>query len=285
MKNTTCKNSRRIGTSIALLAFGLSGVSAFAAGTASDTAGNYTGGGWGANPPNNGTGFGVWTVNVQNNNNPPYAGTYMAGPGNTPIVDGSGNAWGTYANSAQGSTLPGITFTRPFTAGPLSGSTSLYNQTFSFDMGSDGVGPGQGLLSGAVGSAFLLEYDGTQAADTLLFGVDGGALNPVGVNFTALHAGLNVSLAVSGAVNSPTESYTFTITPFSGGPALFTQSGTFDSSSFNTSQFVFSDQNTTANGYFNTLNITAEQPVPEPSSVALFATSGLGMLLSLRRRK
>jgi hypothetical protein len=283
MKKTTYKKTPGVAASIALLAFGLSGVSAFAAGTASDTAGNYIGS-WSTSPPNNGSGFGAWSVNVQNNNNPPYAGTYMAGPGNTPIVDGSGNAWGVYANNAQPSLIPGVTFTRPFTAGPVSGSTSLYNQTFSFDLGSDGVGPGQGLLSAAVGNAFLFEYDGTQPADAMLFGVDGGTFVTTGVNFTALHAGLNVSLAVSGALNSSAENYTFTVTPFSGGAALFTQSGTFDSSSFNTSQFVYTDQNTTANGYFNTLNITAE-PVPEPSSVAMFAASGLGMLLALRRRK
>ena len=284
MKNTTCKKASGITASVALLAFGLSGVSAFAAGTASDTAGNYAGGGWGSTPPNNGTGFGAWSVNVQNNNNPPYAGTYLAGSGDTPIVDGAGNAWGVYANNAQGSTLPGVTFTRPFTAG-LSGSSSLFDQTFSFRLGSGGVGPGQGLLSAAVGSAFLLEYDGTQPSDTLLLGVDGGTLNAIGVGFTALNAGLNVSLAISGALNSPAENYTITIAPVSGGPLLYTQSGTFDSSSFSTSQFQFVDQNTTQNGYFNTLNITAEQPVPEPTSVALFAMSGLGILLALRRRK
>src|SRR5215469_866178 len=103
MKNTTCGKIALLTASASFLTLGFSGVSAFAAATASDTAGNYTGGAWSTTPPNNGTGFGAWSVNVQNNNNPPYAGTYMAGSGNTPIVDGSGNAWGTYANSAQGS--------------------------------------------------------------------------------------------------------------------------------------------------------------------------------------
>lgn len=283
MKTTTCGNKAFITASAALLALGFSGATAFAAGAASDTAGNYTGGAWSTSPANNGTGFGAWSVNVQNNNSPPYAGTYLAGSGDTHIVDGSGNAWGVYANNAQGATLPGVTFTRPFTAG-LSGSSSLFDQTFSFDLSSGGVGPGQGLLSAAVGSAFLLEYDGTGNTDSLLLGIDGGTLNAIGVGFTALNAGLNVSLAVSGALNSPTENYTLTVAPFSGGAALFTQSGTFDSSSYSTSQFQFTDQNTAQNGYFNTLNITAES-VPEPSSVAMFAASGLGMLLALRRRK
>ena len=90
-------------------------------------------------------------------------------------------------------------------------------------------------------------------------------------------------LAVSGALNSPTESYTFTVASL-GNTALFTQSGTFDSSAFNTSQFQFTDQNTTGNGYFNSLNLTVES-VPEPGSVAIFAMSGLGMLLAMRRKK
>jgi hypothetical protein len=264
-----------------VFALGFSGATVFAAATASDTAGNYTSG-WSTSPANNGTGFGAWNVNVENNNQPPYAGTYLANNG-TPILDGSGNAWGTYANTPQGATLPGIIFTRPFTAG-VSGSSSLYNQTFSFELGSAGVGPGQGLLSAAVGSAFLLEYDGTGSADALQFGVDGGTLANTGVNFTELNAGLDISLAVSGALNSLTENYTYAIAAFSGGPALFTQSGTFDSLDFNTSQFQYSDLNTTGNGYFNSLNITAES-VPEPATLALFGVSGLGSLMMFRKRK
>jgi hypothetical protein len=277
MKNTLLQKASAI-----LLALGFSGATVFAAATASDTAGNYIGT-WSTSPANNGSGFGAWSINVQNNNNPPYAGTYLAN-GGTPILDGSGNAWGTYANTAQGSTLPGIIFTRPFTAGSVSGSSSLYGQTFSFELGSAGVGPAQGLLSAAVGTAFFLEYDGTGSSDALQLSVDGGTLASTGVGFTALNAGLDISLAVSGAVNSLTENYTFTITPFSGGAALYTQSGTFDSLDYNTSQFQYSDINTTGNGYFNNLNISAE-PVPEPATLALFGISGLGTLMMFRKRK
>ncbi|MGH7940664.1 MAG: hypothetical protein ACREFR_06285, partial [Limisphaerales bacterium] len=148
MKTTTCGKIPGAAASIALVALGLSGVTVFAAATASDTAGNYVGT-WSTSPANNGTGFGAWNVNVENENSPPYVGTYLAGSGDTPIVDGSGNAWGTYANGAPGNGE--IVFTRPFTAGSVSDSSSLYNQTFSFDLGSGGVGPGQGLLSAAVG--------------------------------------------------------------------------------------------------------------------------------------
>jgi hypothetical protein len=270
-------------SSAILFALGFSGATVFAAATASDTAGKYAGT-WSTSPANNGTGFGAWSVNVENNNNPPYAGTYLAGSGDTPIVDGSGNAWGTYANSAQGTTLPGVVFTRPFTVGSVSGSSSLYNQTFSFELGSGGVGPGQGLLSAAVGNAFSLEYDGTGSLDALQLSIDGGAFGSTGVGFTALNAGLDISLAVSGALNSLSENYTFTIASFSGNTTLFTQSGTFDSSDFNTSQFQYSDINTAQNAYFNNLHITAEQPVPEPATLALFGISGLGMVM-FRRRK
>lgn len=280
MKTITCGKASGIAASAALLAFGFSGSTAFAAATASDTAGNYTSA-WSTTPANNGSGFGAWSVNAENGNNPPYVGTFLAGSGNTPIVDGSGNAWGTYANGSPGNGE--IIFTRPFTAGPVSGSSSLYDQTFSFDLGSAGVGPGQGLLSVGVGSAFLLEYDGT-GADNMLLSIDGGTSNGTGVGFSELSAGLNISLAVSGAVNSPAEDYTFTIATFSGDTSLFTQSGTFDSSSYNTSQFQYSDSNTTGNGYFNSLNITAEA-APEPSTLALLSMSGLSALFAFRRRR
>lgn len=269
-----------ITASAALLALGFSSATAFAAATASDTAGNYAGS-WGTSPANNGTGFGAWNGNAQNNNSPPYVGTYLAGSSDTPIVDGSNNAWATYANGSPGNGA--MIFTRPFTAGAVSGSSSLYNQTFSFELGSGGVGPGQGLLSVGVGNAFLLEYDGT-GSDNMLLSVDGGTSAGTGVGFSALTAGLDISLAVSGAVNSPTEAYTFRIASFSGNTTLFSQSGTFNSATYNTSQFQYTDSNTSGNGYFNALNITAE-PVPEPSSLVLAGLSGLGTLFAFRRRK
>jgi hypothetical protein len=269
-----------ISVSAALLALGFSSATAFAAATASDTAGNYLST-WSTSPPNSGSGFGAWNVNVENAGSPPYVGTYLAGPSDTPIVDGSNVAWGTYANGSPGNGA--IVFTRPFSAGPVSGSSSLYDQTFRFELGSAGVGPGQGLLSVGVGSAFLLEYDGT-GADNMQLSVDGGTSVGTGVGFSQLTAGLDISLAVSGAVNSPTEAYAFTIASFSGNTTLFTQSGTFNSSTYNTSQFQYTDSNTTGNGYFNALNITAE-PVPEPSTLMLAALSGLGTLFAFRGRK
>jgi MYXO-CTERM domain-containing protein len=261
-----------------VMALGLSGGLAFAAGTASDTASNYSGGGWGATPPNNGTGFGAWNISLANANNPPYVGTYL--DTSSTVVSG-GYAWGTYANNpttVQGS----ISLSRLFTTG-ASGSSSLYDQTFSFAMASAGVGPGQGLLSAAVGTAFSFAYNGTLAGDNMYLTVDGGSAITTPVNFAELGSGLLVSLAVSGAVNSPAEGYTFTVSPFAGGSPIYTTSGTFDSSSFNTSAFTFTDSNTTGNGYLNNLNLTVET-TPEPSTLVL-GTSGLATLLLLRRRR
>jgi len=282
-QNLPLGNSHMKVSAIAV-ALGLSGVAAFAAATATDTASNYSGGGWGATPPNNGSGFGAWGVTLNNANNPPYVGTYL--DNGSPVVTG-GYSWATYANGTgdNGS----ISIARAFAAG-TSGSSSLFNQTFSFALSSQGVGNGSGgptnsQLAVGVGNAFSLAYLGTNPGDSLYFSVGGAAPVAIGVGFGAsLGAGINVSLAVSGALNSASENYTFTITPVSGGSPLYTTSGTFDSSVYNTASFKYLDANTTGNAYFNNLNITPEA-VPEPTTLALAGLSGLATLVAIRRRK
>ncbi len=266
----------KINHSAIIMALGLSGGMAFAAGTAADTASNYSGGGWGTTPPNNGSGFGAWNMTVNNGNNPPYVGTYL--DTGSSVVSG-GYSWGTYANGSPGN--GSLSITRPFTTG-ASTSSSLFNQTFSFDLSSGGVGPSQGDLSVQIGNAFLFQYLGA-GSDNFTFNDPTSGLITTPVNFSALNAGLVVSLAVSGALNSSSEGYTFTVSPFAGGSPLYTTSGTFDSSAFNTSSFNYLDSNTTGNGYFNSLNITAEA-VPEPTTLALVGLSGLATLV-VRRRK
>jgi MYXO-CTERM domain-containing protein len=262
-----------------LAALGLSTAPVFAAATASDTAINY-GGGWGTSAGDLGTGFGAWTFTLDNANSPPYVGTYLD---NSSAVTTSGYSWGTYANGTGNN--GSISIARAFTSG-ASGSSSLFDQTFSVELASGGVGNGSGGppnsdLAVSVGSAFSFSYLGT-GSDNFLLSVDGGTATTTPVNFSELNAGLIISLAVSGALNSATEGYTFTVSSVTGNTTLFTQSGTFNSSAFNTSSFDYLDSNTTGNGYFNDLNISVET-VPEPSTMVLGA-SGLAMLLLLRRR-
>lgn len=264
-------------SSAIITVLGLSGGMAFAAGTANDTASNYNGPGWSATPANLGSGFGAWNITLNNNGSPPYVGTYLNGGG---AVASGGYSWGTYANGSPGN--GSISITRPFTAG-ASTSSSLFNQIFSFALASDGVGPGQGLLSAAVGSAFSFSYDGA-GSDNFLLSVDGGTGASTTVNFSELNAGIVVSLTVSGALNSSSEGYTFVVSPFAGGGPLYTTSGTFDSSAYNTSSFNYLDSNTTGNGYFNNLSISPEA-VPEPATLALVGLSGLAALAAARRRK
>jgi len=264
-----------------LLAMGLTTSGAFAAANAFDTAANYSGG-WGAGTtPNLGSGFGAWAV-VDNDGggSAPYAGTYLdlATYGNPDtVVSGTpSSSWGTYANGAANAF---IDLTRSFNTG--GGSASLLNQTFSVAFNSSGLGGAGQSIGLGVGTAFNLNYAGG-GADNMTLSVDGGAANAVAVDYAQLAAGIDLALTVTGPANSTSESYSLVISPFAGGPALYTGSGTFDSSAFNTTSFTLADNNTANNQYFNNLSITA---VPEPSTMAAAGVSGVLALFGLRRRK
>ena len=261
------------------VAMGLSTSGAFAAATASDTAANYSAS-WGTSAPNLGSGFGAWGFTLNNANNPPYVGTYLdqTSYGNPDAVLSAGYAWGTYANGGSGDGE--FIMTRPFTSGG-SGSSSLYNQTFSVNIGSGGIGGVGSSIGLSIGTAFSLSYLGG-GADNFLWSVDGGAAAPIPVTFANLGSGLQISLSVSGALNSASEGYTLTLSPVAGGPAIYSVSGTFDSLTYNTASFSFSDLNTSNDQFVNNLSITAE--VPEPSSVLLLGFSSLATLLAIRRR-
>jgi hypothetical protein len=268
-----------IKSSAIIVALGLSVSGTFAAATASDMAANYSGGWSDVTSPNLGSGFGAWTI-VDNNGNPPYAGTYLdlATYGNPDVVVGGtpSSAWGTYANGAANAF---IDLTRAFNTG--GGSASLLNQTFSVAFNSSGIGgTGQSIGLG-VGTAFTLGYAGG-GPDNMTLSVDGGAANPILVNYAQLAAGINFALTVTGPANSTSEGYSLSISPFAGGSALYSGSGTFDSSAYNTSSFTLADNNTANNQYFNNLSITA---VPEPTTLALVGLSGLATLVAVRRRK
>lgn len=281
MKFITCAKIPGIAVSMTLV-FGLSGIRAFGAAAASDTAANYNGT-WSATPANLGSGFGAWNNQVINDNSPPYAGTYLdqTSYGNSDGVLSAGYAWATYANT-PGTVTPEMILSRPFTAGP-SGSDSLYNQTFSAGIGSSGVGGSGSSLTVNIGTAFSLSYIGG-GADNFWLGVDGGTASAIPVTFADLSAGLEVALSVSGPLNSLVEGYTLTLSPFAGGLPIYTTSGAFDSLDYNTSSFTFDDNNTSQNQYLNNLNISPEV-VPEPSALVLSGLSGLFTLFAFRRRR
>lgn len=261
-------------SSVTAVVLALSGGMAFAAATAYDTASNYSASG--AWPPTAslGSGFGAWSI-TDNNNNPPYAGTYLDSYGNGTVASG-GYDWGFYANSASDAF---VTASRAFSTG--GGSASLVDQTFSFAFNSGGIGStGQSVVMD-VGSAFSLSYAGG-GADNMTLSVGGGTANPISVNFAQLAAGLNVALSVTGPVNSPSEGYSLVITPFAGGSALYSGSGTFDSSTYDTSSFSLTLNNTSNDQFLNNLGIAA---VPEPSSMVMLGFAGLSALLAFRRRK
>lgn len=282
--------ARRIGRSAglaglgfaAILAMGLSASRAFAAATASDTAANYAGTGWSAtNSPNLGNGFGPWDLGAINDM-PPYSGTYLdeTAYGNPDGVLSAGYSWGTYANGSNSAGLLGsFVMERPFTAG--GGSTSLVNQTFSIGLGSGGIGGAGSSIALSIGTAFSLDYGGG-GSDNFFMYVDSGDEIPVAVDFAQLNAGIDVALTVTGPLNSTTEDYTLAISPFAGGPAIYTSSGAFDSSNYNTSFFLFGDNNTSNDAFVNNPTITS---VPEPTSIAMLGFAGMTTLLAKRRRK
>ena len=260
-----------------VVALGLSAGVAFGqANPAFDTASNYAGPGWSTTPANLGTGFGAWNIIVQNNLQPPYAGTYL--DSGSAVISG-GNSWGSYANSPQGSTLPSIDFVRPFTGGSLSSG-----QTFSLNLSADGAGNGTGAAQGfsletapgggGIGAAELtIAYFGSTTNNSMEIDDNNGTTNSnVGINFAQLNAGLTIAVT-EGAAGA----YTVVITPVTGGAPLATLTGT-TTGAINQVD-VFND-NTTGNGYFNNLSIVN---VPEPSTIGLVVIGLLGAL-GLRRK-
>jgi hypothetical protein len=262
--------------------WGLSAGQAFAAASASDSASNYVSV-WGLTPPNNGTGFGNWGL-VGGSSSGDY-NTFLAGISDTPIVDNGGNAWAIYANSVP---LPGyLSASRAFLPGP-SASTSLFNQTISFDLAVSGVtsGPSGYFEVNLAGLDFGFQEDGPNRPFTYFQNVSGDTLVDPAISLSQWEAGLAVSISVSGPLNSTSEGYTLTVSPFAGGPALYSTSGTFNSATEVPDYVEFVDYGFGGNAYFNSLNITPE-PAPEPSAIGLLGIGllGIGLAGLVRRRR
>src|SRR5262249_31731004 len=112
-------------------------------------------------------------------------------------------------------------------------------------------------------------------------GSGSAAVTPV--NFAELSAGLLVSLSVGPLTD--TQSYTFSVSPVSGGSPLYRISGTAPGPAFGDGDFTYLDRNTTGNCYFNNLNLTRE--VPDPTALSLLGggvTLGLLWLASTSRK-
>ena len=261
---------------------------------ASDGGANYISPGWGVSAPNEGSGFGPWANFVTNGTNPPYAGTYLdlQSYNNSPNIEATGADWGTYANS--GPPTPSVDLVRPFL--PASGGYSdpstlgtLYNQTFSVAMASNGIGnAGQALgISLDIGQgdaavntpALTIEYAGGNTDNMTLIDNNGTDNTAVPIDYNNLTNGILISVTV-GANPDGLNPYTVTISPLPGNTTFSTPVVLTGSEAGPLQQVDMFDLNTAGNGFFNSLAISPEA-VPEPASICVLG--GAALLLARRR--
>jgi hypothetical protein len=261
---------------------------------AADDASNYAiSGGWGLSAPNDGTGFGPWVSYSTNNNGPPYAGTYLDSSGKQ--ISTATYSWGTYANSPT-TVNPSVDLVREFLPSSLvggyvdpSGLGTLFGQTFSVSIQTDGIGnAGQALgfsldtgqgASATASPDLTVEYAGGGGDNMTIVDVNGSHVIPI--TYADFTQGLIFAVSVGGNPDG-TNAYTLTISPAPGNTALLTPYIFNGYENGPMQQVDMFDDNTTGNGYFNGLAITPE--VPEPASIGLMAATG-AFLLGRRRRK
>ena len=122
---------------------------------ASDNATNAAySGGW-TNGANGGTGFGPWTISVDNNPPAYFAGAFIGDPNFAGITGFGTNAFGLYANPAN--TAATVSVDRPFLAPLKVGETLSFQWAVNFDAG-DG-NKGFNLYAGGTGGSQLLNVN------------------------------------------------------------------------------------------------------------------------------
>ena len=250
---------------------------------ASDNAGNYSA--W-PQAANSGTGFGNWSFNNTTPNggfSGQFLGTsYTANGGG--INSGSGNAFGFYANQGASAEAQAIA---PFSAGALAAYQTFSVQMQDHSITDNGGQEGFSLRDNAGNNIFQFYFNG-------------GASDYYVNIWTSIASGVQLDTGVGYSSGPLTLSFTqeagdgwsFSITEGSTPAATLSSTSTGDLLWNNTiSQAdLFSLNGGSArtagdndNLYFNSLQITAAA-VPEPSSIALIAVTGLAALFALRRR-
>ncbi len=236
---------------------------------ASDNASNY-GGGW-TDGSNGGSGFLNWSLNNNNGTSGAAAGNFLGsstdGAGD---INVSGNSFGLYANSDGGAYSTAV---RSFATSLSNGDQFTFDVALNYDNGNKGFNlrtAGDSVFNFNLGSG------GSVSSSTATLNAGPGT----GYDWGGNDAVLNFSFAMNSSTSflydiSRTSSAGFQGTLFSG--EVTGVVGNIDNFEFyNAGTDDGSAQN---NLYFNNLNV-----IPEPSAVLLFL-SGLGMIVTIRRRR